>query len=102
MNTIGKPGSSLRTPPKPTAQTVNEALALMTTLGGGDEHVRELLEETRSVAQHNEKLLSDSQVILDKADAVAEREIALLAREESVSRRESEIVLHEARALGEG
>ena len=24
MNTIGKPGSSLRTPPKPTAQTVNE------------------------------------------------------------------------------
>ena len=49
----------LKTVPNPTASVIEQALALLVSIGGDKKNIQ-FLEESKSVAQHNEKVFTDT------------------------------------------
>ena len=96
-------GHGLQQPPKPSASTINDALSLLLVFGGADKRARELLQEMRLVAEHNEGIVLEGREILARAEKMEKRLAELPEREARVERRERKIdrIIGESLALFE-
>ena len=77
--------TDLKPVPNPTASVLEQSLALLVSIGGPKERI-DYLEEAKTVAEHNEKVFSETQSALDALKAGREA----FERDKSRSNRELE------------